>query len=38
MAVRRRWRFNMKPLENFAPGKSKADYFDDDEPAHPTPE
>ena len=32
-----RRRYNMKPLEDFAPGKSKADYFDDDEPAHPTP-
>ena len=30
-----RRRYNMKPLEDFAPGKSKADYFDDDEPAHP---
>ena len=30
-----RRRFNLKPLPEASPGKLKADYFDDDEPAQP---
>ena len=32
-----RRRFNLKPLADSSPGKPKADYFDDDEPARPNP-
>ena len=32
-----RRRFNLKPSQDASPGKPKADYFDDDEPARPTP-
>ena len=32
-----RRRYNLKPLQDSSPGKPKADYFDDDEPARPTP-
>lgn len=30
-----RRRYNLKPAQEKAPGRAKADYFDDDEPAHP---
>ena len=32
-----RRKFNLKPLQDASMGKPKADYFDDDEPARPTP-
>ena len=32
-----RRRYNLKPLQESSAGKPKADYFDDDEPARPTP-
>ena len=31
-----RRRYNLKPLPDSSPGKPKADYFDEDEPARPT--